>query len=48
MKTKLTAKEIKRHKDKLIGKLAVAAKRAKQSGGKPFILNLGIMVKSYD
>ncbi len=41
----LTEKDIKRHKRKLIGRLAIAAKQAKESGGKPFILNFSTTLK---
>lgn len=39
MKKTLTAKEIKRYKRRKIVRLAVAAKEAKDSGGKPFIFH---------
>ena len=39
MEQKLTAKEIKRKKSKLIARLALAAKQAKDVGGKPFIFH---------
>ncbi len=39
MEQKLTAKDIRRHKSKLIGRLALAAKKAKDFGGKPFIFH---------
>ena len=39
MEHKLTAKEINRYKKKYIGKLAIAAKRAKDSGDRPFIFH---------
>ena len=39
MEQKLSAKEIKRQKSKLITRLALAAKKAKDVGGKPFIFH---------
>jgi MoaA/NifB/PqqE/SkfB family radical SAM enzyme len=39
MEQKLTAKDIRRHKSKLIARLALAAKKAKDLGGKPFIFH---------
>ena len=39
MEHKLTTKEINRYKKKYIGKLAIAAKRAKDSGDRPFIFH---------
>ena len=39
MEKNLTIKEIKRRKSKLFAKLAIAAKEAKDSGGKPFIFH---------
>jgi len=39
MEQKLTAKEIKRKKSKLIARLALVAKQAKDIGGKPFIFH---------
>ena len=39
MEHKLTAKEINRYKKKYIGKLAIAAKRAKDEGDRPFIFH---------
>ncbi|MFX1393933.1 MAG: radical SAM/SPASM domain-containing protein [Promethearchaeota archaeon] len=39
MKKALTAKEIKQYKRHQISRLAVAAKQAKESGGKPFIFH---------
>ena len=39
MKKTLTHKEIKQYKRHQIGRLAVAAKQAKESGGKPFIFH---------
>ena len=39
MEQKLTAKEIKLKKSKLIARLALAAKQAKDIGGKPFIFH---------
>lgn len=39
MERKLTAKDIKIQKSKLIAKLALAAKQAKDHGGKPFIFH---------
>ncbi len=39
MEQKLTDKEIKRQKSKLFARLAVAAKRAKDSGDRPFIFH---------
>ncbi|MFX0178174.1 MAG: radical SAM/SPASM domain-containing protein [Candidatus Hodarchaeota archaeon] len=39
MEQKLTAKEIKRKKSKLIARLALAARQAKDVGGKPFIFH---------
>lgn len=39
MENKLTPKQINRYKKQFIGKLAVAAKRAKDSGDKPFIFH---------
>jgi len=39
MEQKLTAKEIKRKKSKLFARLALAAKQAKDFGGKPFIFH---------
>ena len=35
MEQKITAKEIKRQKSKLFARLALAAKQAKDSGGRP-------------
>jgi MoaA/NifB/PqqE/SkfB family radical SAM enzyme len=39
MERKLTDKEINRYKKNYIGKLAIAAKRAKENGDKPFIFH---------
>ena len=39
MKQKVPSREIARQKNALITKLAVAAKQAKESGGKPFIFH---------
>jgi MoaA/NifB/PqqE/SkfB family radical SAM enzyme len=39
MEQKQTAKDIKRQKSKLIARLALAAKKAKDMGGKPFIFH---------
>ena len=39
MEQKITAKEIKQHKSKLFARLALAAKKAKESGGRPFIFH---------
>ncbi len=39
MEQKITVKEIKRQKGKLFSKLAIAAKQAKDKGGKPFIFH---------
>lgn len=39
MEQKITAKEITRQKKKLFARLAVAAKQAKDSGGRPFIFH---------
>ena len=39
MKKKLTPKEIKQYKNRQISRLVVAAKKAKDSGGKPFIFH---------
>jgi len=39
MEQKITAKEITRQKNKLFARLAVAAKQAKDSGGRPFIFH---------
>ncbi|MFX1391172.1 MAG: radical SAM protein [Promethearchaeota archaeon] len=39
MEQKLSAKEIKHQKSKLIARLALAAKKAKDAGGKPFIFH---------
>lgn len=39
MKKKLTPKEIKQHKSRQISRLIVAAKKAKDRGGKPFIFH---------
>lgn len=39
MEQKITAKEITRKKNKLFARLAVAAKQAKDSGGRPFIFH---------
>jgi MoaA/NifB/PqqE/SkfB family radical SAM enzyme len=45
VKTKLTERQIKRHKRKIAGRLAIAAKNSKDSGGKPFILNFSTTLK---
>ena len=39
MENKLTPKEINRYKKQYIGKLAIAAKKARESGDKPFIFH---------
>ena len=39
MEQKITAKEIKQYKSKLFTRLALAAKKAKDSGGRPFIFH---------
>ncbi len=39
MRKKLTPKEIKQYKSRQISRLVVAAKKAKDSGGKPFIFH---------
>ena len=39
LEQKITAKEIKRKKSKLFARLALAAKQAKDIGGKPFIFH---------
>ncbi|MFX0106373.1 MAG: radical SAM/SPASM domain-containing protein [Candidatus Hodarchaeota archaeon] len=39
MKQKITLKKIKQQKSRIFAKLAIAAKRAKDSGGKPFIFH---------
>ncbi len=39
MTQKITGKDIKKQKSKLFAKLAIAAKKAKDSGGKPFIFH---------
>jgi len=45
VKPKLTERQIKQHKNKILGRLAMAAKQAKDSGGKPFILNFSTTLK---
>ncbi|MFX1567999.1 MAG: radical SAM/SPASM domain-containing protein [Promethearchaeota archaeon] len=39
MALKISVKDIKRQKSKLFAKLAIAAKQAKESGGKPFVFH---------